>query len=250
MMPSHSSHRKKPPTYPGLFITFEGPEGSGKTTQCRHLAQWLQTHGQSVLITREPGGTPIAEAIRTLLLTRQRAAWKKEIMTPACEAALVLAARSQHVTHTIVPALEKGMIVLCDRFFDSTLAYQGFGRGLNRQDLTRFNDFATGGIQPTLTFLLDLPVKEGLRRRKKAANQNRMDQESLAFHERVRRGFVTLARQDAGRWRKLDAQQSPEQLAEEIIRHIQPVVPKPRSPARRRTGTIIGQATKTRRQRS
>ncbi|MDR4493627.1 MAG: dTMP kinase [Nitrospirales bacterium] len=234
-MSSHSSQRKSPPTYPGLFITFEGPEGSGKTTQCQHLAQWLQTNGQSVLITREPGGTPIAEAIRNLLLTKKTGPQKHETITPVCEAALVLAARSQHVTHTIVPALQKGMIVLCDRFFDSTLAYQGFGRGLNREALTRFNDFATGGIRPTLTFLLDLPVKEGLQRRKKASKQNRMDQESLAFHERVHRGFITLARQDAKRWRKLDAQQSPEQLAEEIIRHIQPMVPKSISPRKKRT---------------
>lgn len=246
MMSSQASQLRNRPSYPGLFITFEGPEGSGKTTQCRHLADWLETHGQSVLITREPGGTPMAEAIRNLLLTKQASTRKQETMTPACEAALVLAARSQHVTHTIVPALQKGIIVLCDRFFDSTLAYQGFGRGLNRQALIRFNDFATGGIRPTLTFLLDLPVKEGLRRRKRASNQNRMDQESLAFHERVRRGFVTLARQDARRWRKLDAQKSPEELAEEIIRHIKPVVLKPTSPKRKMASNTL-QGTKPKR---
>lgn len=247
-MSSQASQIRNRPSYPGLFITFEGPEGSGKTTQCGHLARWLKTHGQSVLITREPGGTPVAETIRHLLLTRKSGPGKREIMTPACEAALVLAARSQHVSHTIVPALKKGIIVLCDRFFDSTLAYQGFGRGLNRQDLIRFNEFVTGGLQPTLTFLLDLPVKEGLRRRKGTSHQNRMDQESLAFHERVRRGFVTLARQDAGRWRRLDAQQSPEVLAEEIIRHIQPVVPKPLR--RKKNVSSTPQATKFRRSRS
>lgn len=191
----------------------------------------------------------MAEAIRNLLLTKPASTKKRETLTPACEAALVLAARAQHVTHTIIPALQKGKIVLCDRFFDSTLAYQGFGRGLNRQALIRFNDFATGGIRPTLTFLLDIPVKEGLRRRKRASNQNRMDQESLAFHERVRRGFMTLARQDAKRWRKLDAQKSPEELAEEIIRHIQPVVPKSTS-RRVKNGPGTGQGTKPQRLRS
>ena len=213
----------------GLFITFEGPEGSGKTTQCQLLARWLRTNGHSVVITREPGGTPLAEAIRQLLLTQQafsKKQEKRESVTPSCEAALVLAARAQHVTHIILPALQQGRIVLCDRFFDSTLAYQGFGRGLNRQALTRFNEFVTDGLTPTMTFLLDLPVKEGLQRRKASSHQNRMDQETLAFHERVRRGFTTLARQDPNRWRTLDARQPPEVLAEDIITHIQPLVKK------------------------
>ena len=221
---------KKPKRYPGLFITFEGPEGSGKTTQCQHLAHWLHTQGFSVLITREPGGTPLAEAIRQLLLTQQtlrKKQEKPEPVTPACEAALVMAARAQHVAHTILPALKKGTIVLCDRFFDSTLAYQGFGRGLDQQALTQFNEFVTGGLTPTLTFLLDLPVKEGLQRRKASAYQNRMDRESLVFHNRVRRGFATLARQHPERWRILDARKTPEPLAEEIIKYVRPFVPKP-----------------------
>ena len=245
-----SSQQKKcngQATYPGLFITFEGPEGSGKTTQCQHLAEWLQTKGQSVLITREPGGTPLAEAIRTLLLGHQPSSINqpepREIITPACEAALVLAARAQHVSCTIIPALQKGRIVLCDRFFDSTLAYQGFGRGLNRKSLTQFNDFVTGGLTPTLTFLLDLPVKEGLQRRKASSHQNRMDQESLAFHERVRRGFSALARQDPRRWRTLDARQPPEPLAEEIINYIRPFIFKSLT-GKRRTGTLPGQTAR------
>jgi len=229
MVSTHVGKPKKPKPYPGLFITFEGPEGSGKTTQCHYVAQWLQTDGHSVLITREPGGTPLAEAIRNLLLGQRHSPNKQaqqEVMTPACEAALVLAARAQHVTQTIIPALQKGRIVLCDRFFDSTLAYQGFGRGLDRKALAQFNDFVTGGLTPTLTFLLDLPIKEGLLRRNASSDQNRMDRESLAFHERVRRGFATLARENPTRWRTLDARQTPEPLANEIINHIRPFVPK------------------------
>jgi dTMP kinase len=208
---------------PGIFITFEGPEGSGKTTQCRHLARWLTNNGYSVLLTREPGGTPVAEAIRTLLLSETRSSHDYEQITPACETALILAARSQHVTHVISPALKNGTVVVCDRFFDSTLAYQGFGRGLNRNALTAFNAFATHGLEPTMTFLLDLPVKEGLERRRHTHKQNRLDRESLAFHERVRRGFLTLARQDPSRWQKLDARKSPQELAQAIADLVQPL---------------------------
>jgi dTMP kinase len=210
-----------PPGKSGAFITFEGPEGSGKTTQCRHLARWLTNRGYSVLLTREPGGTPLAEAIRKLLLSETRLSRDFEQITPACETALILAARSQHVTHVILPALQKGIVVVCDRFFDSTLAYQGFGRGLNRKALTAFNTFATHGLEPTITFLLDIPVKEGLERRRHTHKQNRLDRESLAFHERVRRGFLTLARQDPSRWKKLDARKSPQELAQTIANLVQ-----------------------------
>lgn len=212
---------KHRPGIPGVFITFEGPEGSGKTTQCRHLARWLTNRGYSVLLTREPGGTPLAEAIRKLLLSETRSSQDYEKITPACETALILAARSQHVTHVILPALKKGTVVLCDRFFDSTLAYQGFGRGLNRNALTVFNAFATHGLEPNITFLLDLPVKEGLERRRHTHKQNRLDRESLAFHERVRRGFLTLARQGASRWKKLDARENPQKLAQTIAHLVQ-----------------------------
>jgi dTMP kinase len=200
----------------GLFITFEGPEGSGKTTQCRRLARTLRLQGYQVLETREPGGTPLAEAIRRLLLSHSKTKPRGEVITPACETALILAARSQHVAHVIRPALAKGMIVLCDRFFDSTLAYQGNGRNLDPTFLHHSHQFATGGLTPHLTFLLDLPIQEGLTRRLKTKHQNRLDKESMEFHQRVRRGFITLAKQNPQRIQKLDARQSPDSLTMRI----------------------------------
>jgi dTMP kinase len=200
----------------GLFITFEGTEGCGKTTQCRRLARALRFQGYQVLETREPGGTPLAEAIRRLLLSHSRTQSNIEPITPACETALILAARSQHVAHVIRPALEKGMIVLCDRFFDSTLAYQGYGRNLGTTFLNYSHQFATEGLTPHLPFLLDLPIQVGLARRKKSKHQNRLDRESLDFHQRVRRGFIVLAKQNPQRIRKLDARQSPDTLKIQI----------------------------------
>lgn len=207
------NHVKGKPARPsGLFITFEGTEGSGKTTQCRRLARALRAQGYQVLETREPGGTPLAEAIRRLLLSHSKTKSNNEPITPECETALILAARSQHVAHVIRPALAKGMIVLCDRFFDSTLAYQGYGRHRDITFLNLSHQFATEGLTPHLTFLLDLPTQEGLARRQQARHQNRLDQESLDFHQRVRRGFIALAKQHPQRIQKLDARQSPDIL--------------------------------------
>jgi dTMP kinase len=200
----------------GVFITFEGTEGSGKTTQCRRLARALRIQGYQVVETREPGGTPLAEAIRRLLLSHSKTQSNIENITPACETALILAARSQHVAHVIRPALAQGVIVLCDRFFDSTLAYQGYGRNLDITFLHHSHQFATEGLTPHLTFLLDLPIQDGLTRRRKSKHQNRLDQESLDFHQRVRRGFIALAKQNPQRIRKLDARQSPDALTIQI----------------------------------
>ena len=216
-MKSRNKGKEKQVLNSGLFITFEGTEGCGKTTQCRRLARGLRYQGYQVLETREPGGTPLAEAIRRLLLSHSKTISNIETITPSCEAALILAARSQHVAHVIRPALAKGMIVLCDRFFDSTLAYQGYGRNLDTTFLHQSNQFATEGLTPHLTFLLDLPIQEGLARRQKSKHQNRLDQESLDFHQRVRRGFITLAKQNPKRIRKLDARQSPDTLKTQIV---------------------------------
>ncbi len=186
----------------GLFITLEGPEGSGKSTQIRSLATALEQEGHEVLVTREPGGTAVAEAIRHTLLT----AASHEPITAETEALLILAARSQHVTHGIRPALQRGAIVLCDRFSDSTIAYQGFGRGLNQTWLRSANRIATSGLTPDLTLLLDLPVSVGLSRRQAdRGGQNRLDRESRTFHETVRRGFLTLARKEPRRIKIIDA---------------------------------------------
>jgi dTMP kinase len=198
----------------GLFITLEGPEGSGKSTQIRHLATVLKKAGYSVLQTREPGGTGIAEAIRDILLRSS----SHEHITALSEALLILAARSQHVQHLIGPALDAGSIVLCDRFSDSTLAYQGFARGLNLSWLKQANRLATGGLAPDLTLLLDVPVSIGLtRRRHDRTSQNRLDRESLQFHRLVRRGFLALAKQSP-RTKIIDASRPAEEIRAEVER--------------------------------
>jgi len=215
-MESRSPRTKKSRSLSGAFITFEGTEGSGKTTQCRRLARSLRAQGYQVLETREPGGTPLAETIRKLLLTSSKPKDNMESITPSCESMLILAARSQHVVHVILPALAKGMIVLCDRFFDSTLAYQGYARGLDKTFLNEAQRFIANGLQPHLTFFLDLPVEEGLARRKRSNEHNRLDHESLSFHQRVRRGFLALAKEYPKRIKKIDATKSPYTLSAQI----------------------------------
>jgi len=200
-------------THRGLFITLEGPEGSGKSTQIRHLAAALRNTGYRVVATREPGGTSVAEAIRNVLLLSKH----KEPVSAKTEALLILAARSQHVTQVIKPALMRGAVVLCDRFSDSTMAYQGFGRGLDREWLAQANAVAAEGLQPDLTILLDLPVAVGLARRRSArGGQNRLDREATRFHRLVRRGFLALAEQAHGRITVINADRSAEEIRAEI----------------------------------
>lgn len=201
----------------GRFITFEGPEGSGKTTQMRLLAAWLEAQGRRVVMTREPGGTRIGDSIRALLLDPTHTE-----MRPETEILLFSAARAQIVGQVIRPHLAQGGIVLCDRFADSTLAYQGYGRQLDLATLRQITAFATGNLTPDLTICLDLPVEEGLRR-KRSGDQtewNRMEQETLAFHERVRRGFLALAAAEPMRWLVLDATQSVEEIQRQIRKAI------------------------------
>jgi dTMP kinase len=216
----------------GLFITLEGPEGSGKSTQIRFLGARLRTAGYSVVYTREPGGTKVAEAIRETLLS----ASSYEPVTAETEALLVLAARSQHVTHFIRPALERGAIVLCDRYADSTFAYQGFGRGLTLSWLQAANKVATGGLAPRLTLLLDVPVSVGLARRRQArSTQNRLDRESTQFHRRVRQGFLTLAAREPRRIKTIRADRSPQDVRAEIESFVLRWIAKQyRPPSRRR----------------
>ncbi|BFU93696.1 MAG: thymidylate kinase [Nitrospira sp.] len=200
-------------THRGLFITLEGPEGSGKSTQIRHLAALLRHAGYRVVATREPGGTPVAEAIRNVLLLSRHT----EPIGAKTEALLILAARSQHVTEIIKPALMQGAIVLCDRFSDSTIAYQGFGRGLDREWLKRVNAVVTEGLRPDFTILLDLPIAVGLaRRRSSAGRQNRLDREAARFHRLVRQGFLRLADQSRGRITVIKADRSAEEIRAEI----------------------------------
>jgi dTMP kinase len=192
---------------PGLFVTFEGGEGTGKSTQIVRLAGRLRARGIEPVITREPGGTPLAEGIRALLLDVGRAPG------PIAEAFLMEAARADLVAHVIRPALAAGRVVLCDRYDDSTLAYQGAGRGLDVTMLRAWNGAATGGLTPDLTLLFDLDPATGLERRAGAAGApNRLDREPPEFHARVREGYLELARSEPGRFVTLDASLPPEAM--------------------------------------
>ena len=189
----------------GLFVTFEGGEGSGKTTHLRLLANRLHAFPEEVTETRDPGGTTIGKEIRTLLLSRDTA-----LMSEAAELFLYEASRAQLVRELIAPALARGAVVLSDRFTDSTLAYQGFGRGLDLDLIRRLNQFATDGLTPDLTILLDLDPGIGLERcvrssHSDAASRDRIEAEPLAFHQRVRGGYLALARQEPERIRLIDA---------------------------------------------
>jgi dTMP kinase len=187
-----------------MFITLEGPEGSGKSSQLPILAEWLREQGFNVYTTREPGGTLISDQIRTILHALENTA-----MHPRTEILLYLASRSQHVEEVIRPLLEKDTIVLCDRYADSTLAYQGYGHGVDIPTLKKLLDFSTGGLYPDLTILLDLNVEIGLERRKQSGGEwNRLDAYALAFHKRVREGYLTLVADEPQRWRIVDAAQS------------------------------------------
>ncbi len=202
----------------GLFITFEGPEGSGKSTQARRLVAWLREQGADVLATREPGGTPIGDRIRQILLSPETVG-----LTAEAEVLLFSASRAQLVREVIRPHLDRGGVVVCDRYADSTYAYQGFGRGLDMRALEEITRFATGGLVPDLTFLLDVPVGEGLARKRNGEGEddwNRMEQEVLAYHERVRRGYLELASRDPDRWAVLDALRPVEALQAEIRAHV------------------------------
>jgi dTMP kinase len=172
-----------------LFIAVEGIEGSGKSTLVPGLVESLRAEGRDVLITREPGGTAIGNAVRAIFLDPTLA------IDPMAESMLVNAARAQHVREKIKPALDAGRVVLCDRYVDSTLAYQGYGRGLNMEQLRKLCDIATGGLEPDLTLLLDLPVSAARARMKERQHSaDRIENENDDFHDRVRRGFLDLAK--------------------------------------------------------
>ncbi len=210
----------------GVFITFEGPEGGGKSTQIRLLAEVLQSHGREVILTREPGGTPAGEMIRNLL--QHDAAG--ENLCAAAETLLFSASRAQLVQEVIVPALARGAIVLCDRFADSTTAYQGYGRGFDPDDLARLHAFALGHHWPDVTLLLDLPVEVGFARiqaRKEdgSITLDRMEREARDFHVRVAEGFRLLAARYPDRFRVLDATRPAEQVHADVLHVLKPWFP-------------------------
>lgn len=203
----------------GIFITFEGIEGCGKTTQLKLLEGCLVAKSLEIVVTREPGGTPMAEAIRGLLLDPAHGA-----LSDMAELLLYEAARAQHVDEQIRPALEAGKIVLCDRFTDSTLAYQGTGRGLARAVLTRLNDIATASLRPDMTILLDLAAAEGIARAANRSQADRIEQESLDFHGRVRQGFLDLAAEEPERVKLIDATQTVHEIGDQVRALVDPLV--------------------------
>jgi len=221
----------------GRFITLEGGEGAGKSTQARLLGERLLAAGVPVVLTREPGGTPAGERIRALLLAPGEAP-----ITPQTEALLMTAARAEHVARVIEPALDAGSWVISDRYVDSTFAYQGGGRGLPLRHLQQAQELATHGLIPDLTLLLDLPVEIGLRRRMGAMEEpNRLDAEARTFHESVRTSYHSLVAADRVRWHVVDATQEVDRIAaaiwQEMVRRFAAWLPLARDQIVSGTGT-------------
>jgi dTMP kinase len=193
------------------FITLEGPEGSGKSTQICRLLKRLKQSGIRAVQTREPGGTAIGDQVRSILMDLDNKA-----MDPTTEILLFSASRAQHVHELIKPLLEQGIVVISDRYYHSTLAYQGYGHGLNLETLQMITHFATGGLNPDLILLLDVPSKAGLHRRRTDGNWNRLDDYQLDFHQRVRQGYLTMAQSDPEHWAVIDASLSLDEVEESI----------------------------------
>lgn len=205
----------------GIFITLEGGEGAGKSTQISLLADVLRAMGRDVVITREPGGTPEAEKIRDFLVKRDGGNW-----TPMAECMLLYAARQMHVENLIKPALTQGKIVVCDRFSDSTRAYQSFGHGLPLETIEQIDHLALSGFKPDLTFILDLPVETGLARAGKRmsadqSQEDRFEKLGTGFHERLRQGYLQIAKANPERCIIIDATRSIDQIAADLAKHVQ-----------------------------
>ena len=199
----------------GYFITFEGAEGSGKSTQIRNAVAFLKKKGRSVVMLREPGGTRISEAIRAILLDKDL----KE-MDPITELLLYLSARAQIVHEKILPALGKGKVVISDRFEDSTRAYQGFGRKISLAAIDQMSELVRGTLKPDLTFVLDIDIAKGLRR---GGRHDRIEREAMSFHERVRRGFLALAKKEPRRMVVLDTSKPVESVSQKVRERLERV---------------------------
>lgn len=198
----------------GVFITFEGPDGSGKTTQMKRLGEYLRQRYKDVVFTREPGGTPISNKIRELLLSPDHREMKDET-----EVLLYAAARAQHVREVIQPALARGAVVVCDRYIDASIAYQAYGLGQSPEIVEEISRYASGGLQPDRTYMMDVPVqvsRERLLARSGEAGLDRIEQKGDGYHERVREGFLHIARKHPQRVKLIDANRSEEEIAAEI----------------------------------
>jgi dTMP kinase len=207
----------------GRFITLEGPEGSGKTTAARHLAVWLRDRGVTTVLTHEPGGTPLGDEIRRIVL---HARDMSDDLDPRADALLFAAGRAQHVARVIVPALERGDWVVCARYIDSSLAYQGAGYGNDMAELRALQDFATGGLRPDLTLLLDVPVEVGLERTRRRAEWNRFeDTEEITFFHAVREAYLRFADEEPDRFRIVDGSASVDDADAAIRDIVEPLLP-------------------------
>lgn len=217
---NHSNHNSSlRPQKSGAFIVFEGGEGTGKTTQIKALKKTLEEKGYEVLVTWEPGGTPLGQRIREMLLDPQVPS-----MDSRCEALLFAAARAEHVATVIAPAVAAGKLVLCDRFWDASRAYQGSGRRLGFQAIDRLNEWGTRSFYPDRVFVFDLDPREGLARAsaRTAGALDRLEQESLDFHDSVRNSYLHVAHNDPERYRIVDASKSPEEVSEFLLKELGP----------------------------
>jgi dTMP kinase len=206
--------------YPGIFVTFEGIEGVGKTTNLRYLAEYLHQHNVPILITREPGGTPLADDIRHFLLAEH-----DEPVEPETELLLMFAARVQHLKRVIVPALEAGKLVLCDRFTDTTYAYQGAGRGIPIEKIATLESWAQGSLRPDVTILFDAPVEVALNRIN-ARKKDRFEKEAREFFVRARNAYLDMAKEQSERFKIVNAAQSVGEVHEDLLKILNPLVEK------------------------
>jgi dTMP kinase len=205
----------------GRFITLEGPEGSGKTTAARHLADWLRARGLDTVLTREPGGTRLGDEVRRLVLHLRDVS---DALDPRADALLFAAARAQHTAEVIRPALERGAWVICARYLDSSLAYQGHGYGNDLEELRRLQAFATYETRPDMTILLDVPVEVGLRRKRQETWNRFEDTEEADFFERVRAGYLALAAAEPDRFRLVDGSGTPDDTDQRVRATVEPLL--------------------------
>jgi dTMP kinase len=209
------------PNAPGVFISFEGGDGAGKSTQIKRLAERLEASGREVVITREPGGSPGAEVIRKLLVEGDADRW-----SPLCEALLMYTARADHLQRTILPALKRGAVVITDRFADSTMAYQGLAGALGEEIVGTLHDIVVGEHDPDLTVMLDIPVDEGLKRADVRGGEARFESKGKDFQSRVRDAFLEIAKRDPGRCAVVDASGGIDEIAARVEQAVKAKLPK------------------------